>query len=331
MIPSLHRHVARRSRVVPVGDVHLKTGRRRLTALVYAAFFLFTFICRNPTYAQQLSPLQAQVPEQPSAQTSPDNAEKGHSEDARSESKTIRTKNPDTGLPRRPTEPKAHQAFVDGVAAAQRKDFESAARHFQASFERQASRAALFAWAQAARLSGRCDAARRLYIQAMEAAKAATEREAIALAAGRCGETAPANQDAPQLITRPQLSSVTNTEDPSPTHHPNRHPALQRERRAGHSKATPQKWFRPILAAAAGAIATGSALTVWALVENGRGSDAATLGEFEQNRRRSRNLRNLGLTTALTGLLTGGAALWVHKLKTSETVIGLHVSGRFDL
>ncbi len=89
-------------------------------------------------------------------------------------------------LPAEPPTDEARIRFDEGVAAAQNRDFEKARATFAIAFERGPNRAALFAWAQAERLSGHCEIADPLYRRFMRQPLAEAEQQAALLALRRC-------------------------------------------------------------------------------------------------------------------------------------------------
>jgi hypothetical protein len=115
-------------------------------------------------------------------------------------------------LPAEPQTGEAKMRFDEGVVAAQNQDFEKARVAFAFAFERFPNRAALFAWAQAERLSGHCDIADPLYRRFMRQPLGEAEQQAAELALRRC-EQAP-KEPAPASIVveqkaRPEKPSET--------------------------------------------------------------------------------------------------------------------------
>jgi tetratricopeptide (TPR) repeat protein len=84
--------------------------------------------------------------------------------------------------------PEARAHYERGARLAQDKDYEAAARAFEAAFQIDPRRDFLFAWAQVERLSGDCDAAIPLYRRFLERRPPEKQAEAAQRLLERCEE-----------------------------------------------------------------------------------------------------------------------------------------------
>ena len=120
-------------------------------------------------------------------------------------------------LPAEPETAEARARFDEGVSAAQARDFDTARAVFAMAFEQSPNRAALFAWAQAERLSGHCDAAEPLYRRFMRQPLDDSERQAAELALRRCEQTPKPPAPAP-VVLAPPIVPDTKPAPPEKTH-----------------------------------------------------------------------------------------------------------------
>jgi tetratricopeptide (TPR) repeat protein len=82
----------------------------------------------------------------------------------------------------------ARRLFDEGIALAERKEWETAGRAFEQSYRLARSPDALFAWAQAERLAGRCDRAMPLYQKFLTLAPRLEHAQAAEIGLRRCAE-----------------------------------------------------------------------------------------------------------------------------------------------
>lgn len=82
--------------------------------------------------------------------------------------------------------PEALEHFKRGATLSQERQFESAAREFDASYKAEPSKEALFAWAQVERLRGQCKIAIGLYQRLLVDAPTPTQLDVATLNIRRC-------------------------------------------------------------------------------------------------------------------------------------------------
>ncbi len=190
-------------------------------------------------------------------------------------------------LPAEPQSDEARTHFDEGVAAAQNQDFEKARASFAFAFEHSPNRAALFAWAQAERLSGHCEIADPLYRRFMRQRLGEAEQQAAELALRRC-EQAP--------------------KEPAPT------PAVVEQNPPTVAPPKTQLTRRFLMLAGGATVATLAGLTFHGLAARGRSNapDAATYDGYRDELDTASWQTQWGWIGLGTGVVLGAIAGWQY-------------------
>jgi hypothetical protein len=204
-------------------------------------------------------------------------------------------------------------AFDQGAALASERKYDEAARAFERSYELDAKKEALFAWAQVERLAGHCRKAADLYQRFLASPDLTpTQIEAAELNRHRCEEEPPP-RPAPVLTAPPPV--VT--------------PVPARSRQA--------MVLGTVLAGGAAAATAGS-FTFFLIARNDerQASSAELYGDYFAPARRARDRQRLALGLLGAGVLLGGGALldWLVTAPRATawldgTSAGLALAGRY--
>jgi tetratricopeptide (TPR) repeat protein len=118
------------------------------------------------------------------------------------------------GQPARAQEDTARAHFDRGAALAAAKDYEGAAREFEAAYQLDPGKEALFAWAQVERLRGDCVKATDLYRKFLASGELTPSQvEAVELNIRRCQRVEP--KEEPKEVKLPAPAVVAPVEPPS--------------------------------------------------------------------------------------------------------------------
>lgn len=217
-----------------------------------------------------------------------------------------------------PLEGTALAEWERGLERYQARDYQAAIAAFSASYQAQPRRAALFAWAQAERLSGDCPSAIVLYRRYLEAEPSARQAEAArdqirrcveALASRPSGGNQPASETQLEPATEPEPGAEAGppapATGPSTTGPPSPTAAHAPELAVRTAPAPSAAWYRDLaggLLVGSGAIALGAG--GWLLWTSSRDADAASYQQHADQQEDVGRERVLSLV-----LLGGGAAL----------------------
>lgn len=222
--------------------------------------------------------------------------------------------------PARAQSTSAKEHFRRGAEHYAAERYKEAAAEFQIAFETGGAARTLFAWAQAERLGGDCEAAvalyRRLLSRPLSDEQAQKAREAMS----RCEDMEPAAEDpapdtgqnsgsageviAPQPESRHGQGTIRDTTQPLPSTAMEPPPGPE---------GTQKAWMGPMAVGAAGVIGLGIGVGFWvsSRYEAGAAEDPINSQAFLDHRARAKSHQTMaGVSLAVGGALCGAAALW---------------------
>ena len=244
----------------------------------------------------------------------------------------------------------AEEAFRDGIAAFQEKNYAGAVAAFKKADELSpASKKVLFAWAQASRLGGDCMSAVVLYNRLLRLAPSAKQTEVVSQALAECEETLSPEDQADirrrlkELDMRPPREAKTN-DTPSET----KPKVIEKKelnvpvvvegkpQSQGISRA-PAYWLM-----GAGLVSTAVGVTFYSLAKSANSSSADTFQERLDAAKLADDRRLIStITLAGGGALVAAGVVWFFVARSAEEEeipvtswltresVGFAVSGRF--
>jgi hypothetical protein len=207
-----------------------------------------------------------------------------------------------------PTSPGARARWQAGVAAYQARDYPAAAREFEASYALEPRRATIFAWAQARRLGGDCEAAVALYRRYLETRPSREGTRAAQEQIARCEQVLATESRPPEPGSAPPSPAAAPAVSPAPPPAPDGALADRLDRAGPAPRALGDPLGLALVGTGVAALGVGGAF-FWTSHSAAGDADVATSYErYQELHDRARQHRSIAIAATAVGsaLVAGG-------------------------